>query len=194
MPKIYSNQEKDNIRRDLRKAAEQCLARYGVRKTTVDELVRMVNIPKGTFYLFYPSKEHLFLDVLKCFEEEEEERYFGMLQELDENHIVTSLTSIFLSVIMNIYKRGIYRFLEDDQMEIVTRKVPSDERELYSVGRMERLSELFSVFSIDDKEDIENFDSAFRSLFYVLLHDDEIPDMEKALGTLVRGLVLQLVE
>lgn len=194
MPKIYSNQEKDNIRRDLRKAAEQCLARYGVRKTTVDELVRMVNIPKGTFYLFYPSKEHLFLDVLKRFEEEEEERYFGMLQELDENHIVTSLTSIFLSVIMNIYKRGIYRFLEDDQMEIVTRKVPSDERELYRVGKMERLSELFSVFSIDDKEDIENFDSAFRSLFYVLLHDDEIPDMEKALGTLVRGLVLQLVE
>ena len=194
MPKTYRAEEKENIRRDLRRAAEVCLSRYGVKKTTVDELVRMVNIPKGTFYLFYPSKEHLFIDVLETFEEEEEERYFDMLQELDENHIVTSLTAVFYSVIINIYRRGIYRFLENDQLEMITRKLPPDERKNYQVGRMDKLSELFQIFSIDDKDDIEAFNSAFRSLFYVLMHDDEIEDMEKALKTLVRGLVLQLVE
>ncbi len=31
----------------------------GVKKTTVDELVKRVGIPKGTFYLFYPSKDCL---------------------------------------------------------------------------------------------------------------------------------------
>lgn len=36
---------------------------FGVKKTTVDELVKRVSIPKGTFYLFYPSKEQLFFDV-----------------------------------------------------------------------------------------------------------------------------------
>lgn len=194
MPKIYTQEEKENIRRDLIRNAELCLARYGVKKTTVDELCHLANIPKGTFYLFYESKEHLFLDVLKNFEQEEEERYFAMLQELDENHIVSSLTDIFLSVIMNIYKRGIYRFLDDGQLELVSRKLSREERGRYQVGRMERLYELFSIFSIDDKEDIEAFNSAFRSLFYVLLHDDEIEDMEKALRTLIRGLVLQLVE
>ena len=194
MPKVYTTEEKENIRRDLRSAAEICLARYGVKKTTVDELVKMVNIPKGTFYLFYPSKEHLFLDVLDTFESEEEDRYFGMLQELDENHIVTSLTAVFYSVLMNIYKRGIYRFLENDQLELITRKLPASERSKHQVGKMGRLSELFAIFSIDDEDDIEAFNAAFRSLIYVLIHDDEIEDMEKALKTLVRGLVLQLVE
>ena len=194
MPKVYTTEEKDNIRRDLLRAAEHCLCRYGVKKTTVDEIVKMVHIPKGTFYLFYPSKEHLFLDVLDTFEREEEERYFGMLQELDENHIVTSLTAVFHSVLMNIYRRGIYRFLENDQLELVTRKLPFEERQKYRVGEMRGLEELLALFSIDDEDDIESFSSAFRSLVYVLLHDDEIEDMEKALKTLVRGLVLQLVE
>lgn len=35
----------------------------GVKKTTVDELVKREGIPKGTFYLFYPSKEMLLYDV-----------------------------------------------------------------------------------------------------------------------------------
>ena len=194
MPKVYTSEERDNIRTDLRSAAEYCLARYGIKRTTVDDLVKMVNIPKGTFYLFYPSKEHLFLDVLDTFEKEEEERYFGMLQELDENHIVTSLTEVFHSVLMSIYRRGIFRFLEHDQLELITRKLPVSERRLHSVGEMKGLSELFAIFSIDDEDDIESFSSAFRALVYILLHDNEVEDMEKALKTLVRGLVLQLVE
>ena len=31
------------------------MQKKGVKKTTVDELVKRVGIPKGTFYLFYPS-------------------------------------------------------------------------------------------------------------------------------------------
>ena len=44
--------------------ANACLAAYGIRKTTVDELVRRVGIPKGTFYLFYESKGRLIRDVI----------------------------------------------------------------------------------------------------------------------------------
>ncbi|MDY4210978.1 MAG: TetR/AcrR family transcriptional regulator [Treponema sp.] len=34
-----------------------------MKKTTVDELVKRTGIPKGTFYLFYPSKEILLFDI-----------------------------------------------------------------------------------------------------------------------------------
>ena len=53
MPKSYSEQEREYIRKRLKEEAAKCLARYGVRRTTVDEIVKRVNIPKGTFYLFY---------------------------------------------------------------------------------------------------------------------------------------------
>lgn len=194
MPKIYSSQEKENIRISLRRAAEKCLARYGVKRTTVDELVRMVGIPKGTFYLFYESKEHLFLDVVKAFTESENKRYLDMLQELDENHIVTSLTTIFHKMVMSAYERGIYRFLDDNQMELVMRKISPQERTEMEKAKKGYIENLLSYFAIDDEEDVEAFQQAFSSIYYILLHDDMIEDLDKAMHTLIRGLVLELVE
>ena len=63
MPKSYSNSEREYIIKKLKQEAEYCLTQYGVKKTSVDELVKRVSIPKGTFYLFYRSKELLFFDV-----------------------------------------------------------------------------------------------------------------------------------
>lgn len=64
MPKCYTNQEKDEIKRRLMEEAGYCMAQYGIKKTTVDELVKRVGIPKGTFYLFYESKERLLWEVI----------------------------------------------------------------------------------------------------------------------------------
>ena len=52
MPRAYSDQERAYIRQRLHEEAILCIKQYGMRKTSVDELVRRVNIPKGTFYLF----------------------------------------------------------------------------------------------------------------------------------------------
>ena len=64
MPKIYSEKEKENIRELLLEEAQIALAHSGIESITVDQLVEAAAIPKGTFYLFYQSKEELFLDVV----------------------------------------------------------------------------------------------------------------------------------
>ena len=193
MPKTYTETERDNIRRDLRKAASLCLRKYGVRHTTVDELVHMVNIPKGTFYLFYPNKESLFLDALVTFTKEEEGKYLELLEELDENHIVTSLTTVFFEMAISFYNSGLYRFLDDNQLAIVMRNLDETDKVRFETSRTSFITKILDYFSIDDEDDISAFSSAFNSVFYLMLHDDEIKDFEKALRTLIRGLVLQLV-
>lgn len=194
MPKTYTETERDNIRRDLRGAASLCLRKYGVRHTTVDELVHMVNIPKGTFYLFYPNKESLFLDALVTFTKEEEGKYLELLEELDENHIVTSLTTVFFEMAISFYNSGLYRFLDDNQLAIVMRNLDETDKVRFETSRTSFITKILDYFSIDDEDDISAFSSAFNSVFYLMLHDDEIKDFEKALRTLIRGLVLQLVE
>ena len=67
MPKIYSDEEKKQIIEKLKKEANVLMQEKGVKKTTVDELVKRAGIPKGTFYLFYPSKEMLLFDVSQDF-------------------------------------------------------------------------------------------------------------------------------
>ena len=194
MPKIYSPEEKENIRKALRREAGKCLALYGVRKTTVDELVKRVDIPKGTFYLFYDSKEALFFDLLSSFADEVETEYLSMLQEIDENHIVTSLTDIFYTLLMKFYKDGIYRFLDGAELELVIRRLPSVSLPDLSKRFDDMIRNLFTYFYIDDNEDIKAFEAGYEALLYLLLSADRLEEKEKALRLLVRGLVLQMVE
>ena len=194
MPKTYSDIERENIKRALRREASRCLSVYGVKRTTVDELVQKAGIAKGTFYLFYPSKESLFLDLIDNFSKEVEELYLDLLQELDENHIVTSLTEVFMAIVMKFYKDGIYRLLKEGELELILRKTKEEKGRDYFAMNTDIFDNLFSYFFIDNNDDIASFSHAFRSILYTLLHSDEIPDMEKALRFIIRGLVLQMVE
>ena len=49
LPKCYTDQEKEYIKRRLKEEAGKCLIQYGIRRTTVDDIVKRVQIPKGTF-------------------------------------------------------------------------------------------------------------------------------------------------
>lgn len=62
MPR-FSEQEKEIINKKLLLEGERLFAMYGLKKVTVDDLVAAVNISKGSFYAFYPSKEHLYIEI-----------------------------------------------------------------------------------------------------------------------------------
>ena len=61
----FTPKERQGIIEALRGAANKSAATVGMRKTTVDDLALQAGISKGAFYKFYPSKEHLFLDMLE---------------------------------------------------------------------------------------------------------------------------------
>ena len=193
MPKIYTSIEKENIRKDLKRAAERSLFHKGVEGTTVDELVQLCAIPKGTFYLFYPCKEALYFDVLVSFRNEMSETMLSLLQELDENHIVTSLTEVFSLLTDAIYKRGIYKLYERREQLILSRKLEAGavESEMKALYRL--FEELLGYFTIDDEDDIQTFFESFMLIQYSLLYLEDIKNPGKAMRMLIRGLILQLV-
>ncbi len=65
MGTAFTDNEKNIIKTKLKACASSCMSKYGIKKTTVDELVKEVGISKGAFYKFYDSKELLFLRYLK---------------------------------------------------------------------------------------------------------------------------------
>lgn len=191
MPKIFSEKERLQIIKTLQKSAMSQLSKVGVRKTTVDEICRLSHIAKGTFYLFYGSKEELFLDCLKTFADSLEEMYLEMLQNLDENHIVTSLTKVFLSVAERFYKEGMFRFLDEENLTLIKRKVPEIRLKDLEDTISNMLHTLFSYFSIDSEEDIRAFEEGFKAVLHLFLVYEE---NFETLNFLIRGLVLQMVE
>lgn len=193
MPKKYSVQEKENIRKDLLLHASRSLFHKGVQDISVDELVKKTGIPKGTFYLFYKTKEELFIDLLVSFRLDVQEEMLSMLQELDENHIVTSLTTVFSLLTEEIYSKGIYRLLDEQQLQIISRKSDEDIFKRESGALLDFFKELFGYFAIDDSSDIAAFFSAFMMIVFSMESAQRIKNPLSAWRLLLRGLMLQLV-
>lgn len=57
-------QEEDKKER-IFKAALRLFTRFGLNKTTVDEIARDARVGKGTIYHYYETKEHIFNDVVR---------------------------------------------------------------------------------------------------------------------------------
>ena len=62
MPR-FGEQEKIRIKQCLLEEGERLFITYGLKKVTIDDIVKTVNIAKATFYKFYEGKEYLFLDI-----------------------------------------------------------------------------------------------------------------------------------
>jgi len=64
MAVAFTSDEKARIACTLVDTAEQLFAAQGLKKTSLDELVRPAGIAKGSFYAFFDSKESLYLEVM----------------------------------------------------------------------------------------------------------------------------------
>lgn len=64
MPRAFKEEEKEKIRAKLLEAGRSCFLRYGLKKTTIEDVVGPAGIAKSSFYLFFDSKEALFVEVM----------------------------------------------------------------------------------------------------------------------------------
>jgi AcrR family transcriptional regulator len=62
MPKGFSEQERDIINEKLITACEEYWNLYGYQKTNIRDVCSKCGISSGAFYLFYESKELLFIE------------------------------------------------------------------------------------------------------------------------------------
>ena len=59
MPRAFTAVEKEAIRDRLMEAGHACFLRYGLKKTTIEDLTKPAGIAKASFYLFFDSSYFL---------------------------------------------------------------------------------------------------------------------------------------
>jgi len=64
MPRAFTAVEKETIREKLMQAGRGCFTRYGLKKTTIEDLTGPAGIAKASFYLFFDSKEALYAQIV----------------------------------------------------------------------------------------------------------------------------------
>nr|WP_300789621.1 TetR/AcrR family transcriptional regulator [uncultured Acetatifactor sp.] len=195
MPKSYSEQERAYIRERLKEEAADCLATYGVRRTTVDEIVRRVNIPKGTFYLFYQSKELLLFEVIQEQQQSINRRLFQVISGLSGTKVsAEELTDAIYAFYKMAEEMPILKLIGTGEVELLARRLPREVVQAHLQDDTDTIGEMLAMLPVKKGVDINVVSAAFHAVYYATLHKAEIGEAyDQALRTLIYGIVAQLI-
>lgn len=196
MPKTFTDNERKYIKNRLMEEAQNCLKLYGIRKTTVDELVKRVNIPKGTFYLFFESKEILFYEVLCSFHDELQTDLMRQLEALEEPVSSERLTKLLLGLYKKVEGSFLYKLITSGDLELLMRKLPPEIARTHAEKDDFSIEQLISMIPGINSDNIKVLSAALRAIFLSMLHKHEIGEevFEEALRLMIRGVVMQMFE
>lgn len=195
MPKTFSDNERTYIKKRLMEEAQICLAQFGLRKTTVDELVKRVNIPKGTFYLFYSSKEMLFFDVFCTLHDELQATLLRWIDELKGNINAETVTELIFRLYKQVDSTFLYSFIANGDLELLVRKLPPEVAVAHAQKDDFSIEQLLSLLpGVRLEGNIQVFSAALRAIFCTMLHRREIGEdvFDDAIHVMLRGVLFQL--
>lgn len=196
MPKCYSEEERAQIIKRLKEEAAKCLNQYGIRRTTVDELVKRAKIPKGTFYLFYPSKEALLFEVILEFHEQIEQHMMKSLSSLNAETLTShQLTDAIFQVFKAAEGMPILKMIQSDEIKILARKLPPETLEAHLNHDHSVLEQIFAELPVNPDIETSVYSAAFRNIYFATLHKNELGEQhyDEALWLLINGVVLQML-
>lgn len=195
MPKTYSDDERVYIKKRLREEAAYLLSTFGVRRTTVDQLVERVKIPKGTFYLFYDSKELLLFDVLMEQHEIIEQQMLDEIKALHDHFTTDNLTEIIYNFFKVTDETGLLRVITTGEIELLYRKLPQEVTQNHFIHDSSMIKSIVEILSLSENINVEHFGAAFRNLFIGMVYKREMGEeyFDEALKLTIKGLVLQML-
>lgn len=196
MPKKFNELEKARIEHKLMECARELFIRYGIKKTSVEDLAKGAGIATGSFYRFYQSKEELFFDLLEA--EEAQIRSVLMKQALNRPLNKESFTLFLMDSFKLISENPIIQqILLSDPFEALIRKLPPERLERNFNQDQDMLYpfiQKWQAAGLLRTKSPELIISMIRSLILLSLHKREIGDsvyedtIQLIISTLAEGL------
>jgi AcrR family transcriptional regulator len=174
MPKAFTEREKRLILRRLLTAGLKKFSSQGLRKTTVEDLAEAAGISKGAFYIFYPSKEALFMDVIEQAELQFRQELLAMI-DIPGPSPRARLLAVFQKAFDLVKTIPIFEFLTGSELDLLFRRIPEGklQEHLASDRRFfEELSSRARNAGIPIRARPEEISELLYPLVLTVLHDD----------------------
>lgn len=198
MGKAFSEKEKEIIRSRLIEKGKELFARYGLRKTGIQDLTRAAGIAQGSFYSFFQSKEELYFEIM-----EQEEKYIKekllSTHQMQENLTVRSLEA-FLTAAFELADESTFikKIMSEEDYELLVRKLPEERIIKHIEADSDILTPMITMWQqqgsvIDSKPEV--IGGLLRALFVMTLHKKEIGEeiyrevLELLIQLIARGIV-----
>jgi AcrR family transcriptional regulator len=195
MAKAFSDNEKEIILKRLKYLAKDCLQRFGVRKTTVDELVKMAGISKGAFYLFYSTKEILIFEVMTDFQLKLQNQLLETVNSTKEQLTSETISNLLFNMMKEVDGSFMITLVQNGDIEYLQRKLPEEiitKHQFDDDMILGKLCKSLTLSLPDDK--LELFSASLRAIAMTMTAKKAIGEKyyDEVLMSLVKGVVEQL--
>jgi AcrR family transcriptional regulator len=176
MPKAFSEHEKETIRAQMREKGRKLFEKQGLKKTSVDELTEAVGISKGAFYLFFESKEELFLEILEEMEVNFRARIFNFAVSPGTNARAL-LAKLLNDALLTWDEFPLLKNLSLADFDYLIRKLPPDRIQKHVNQDDDFVNEFLERVKHENivvKAPPNVIASLMKSLFFISLHRDDL--------------------
>lgn len=175
MPKAFTEEEKEWIRERLLQEGEKQFTAYGLRKTNIEELADAAGISKGAFYIFFESKEALFMDVIERAEEHFRREVLASI-ELPGSSPRARLLVVFKRAFSLLKTMPLLQFLTGSDYDRLFRRVPAERVQEHLASDRVFIRELITrcqKAGIPIQAQIEEISGLLYALVLTILHEDD---------------------
>lgn len=153
VPKIYSQEKRQEIREQIMDMGLKLIKQYGMRKMSIEQITKKVGIAQGTFYNFFDSKEMLVYGLANAYQERINRKMEEIIQTkgyLDREN----LRELFYGMILKD-EDNVYRFLKREDIQTFLTRLPSDCLSKISDTKMQMEINLRYVNEKKEKYDLD---------------------------------------
>ena len=179
MPRGFKGAEKENISKRLIAEGTRLFEHYGLKKTSIEEIVKAAGIAKGSFYKFFPSKEVLYFTCLEAQETKFQEKHLHPLMTSTTNS--TEMLTTLFALIFKLPEEYplIALTLNKDQYAALLRGLPEETLASHRDTDKREMMEFMTVWKncgLEINEDPAVLNGLFQALVLLNLHRPEIGD------------------
>ena len=193
MPR-FSEYEKVRIQQSLLEEGERLFTSYGLKKVTIDDIVKAVKIAKASFYRFYDGKEYLFLDIAQRKQKEIFETLEDILKESESktDHERVKMVFFVMSELMGRYP--LLTNIDSETVEIIARKVSPERLAEYSAQGFDAVKTI-ERHGIKFRYDTQVVSQLFHTLYqaWISLQGQPVEMQKQVIDIMLDGIIEQIL-
>ncbi|WP_336824929.1 TetR/AcrR family transcriptional regulator [Sporosarcina sp. USHLN248] len=193
MPKIISDQEKEHIKNAMYIKGIELIRKKGMKRVTVDDIAAAVQIAKGSFYSYYPSKEVFLYHIIKRNEQDLFDRTLeiGASSGHFKDKIKHALHEIYLA------PDSLALHVQPSDLEYLQRKLPDPINRMEQDKSKTNFQRTLNYLGIEDNQcDYSVLANLMDGLHFIASNQNQYGEQgrEQALSILVEAIAEYLSE
>lgn len=141
MPKIVTEETKEDIRIDILNATYKLIKQYGLIHTSIEKIANECNIGKGTFYLYFQSKEALIVALMIKQGHDSMKHFQGILNGREK--MSQEEGKEYIKYVIN-RNDTVYRYLSCEYLKKIEKQFPEQWEKIQPGHRAETIQALLS--------------------------------------------------